>query len=56
MKFEQIVWTISTLIEVYNSGKINLRPSYQRNFIWTAKAQKQLIDTIKKINPYQILS
>lgn len=51
MKFEQIVWTISTLIEVYNSGKINLRPSYQRNLIWTTKAQKQLIDTIKKNQP-----
>ncbi|RLB92119.1 MAG: hypothetical protein DRH26_06950 [Deltaproteobacteria bacterium] len=51
MKFEQTVWTIGELINVYDSGKINLRPSYQRNLIWTAKAQKQLIDTIKKNQP-----
>ncbi|MDY0222599.1 MAG: DUF262 domain-containing protein [Desulfobacterium sp.] len=51
MKFEHLVWTISEFLKKYDDKKINLSPSYQRNPIWTAKAQKQLIDTIKKNQP-----
>ncbi len=51
MDFEQVIWRVTDLLEKYDSKKINLSPSYQRNPIWTAKAQKQLIDTIKKNQP-----
>ncbi|MBU0465196.1 MAG: DUF262 domain-containing protein [Proteobacteria bacterium] len=51
MKFEHIVWTIGKLIKLYESGKINLSPSYHINVLWTAKDQKQLIDTITKNQP-----
>jgi len=51
MKFEQLVWPINKFLKIYNDKKINLSPSYQRNPIWTAKAQKQLIGTIKKNQP-----
>ena len=34
-----------------NENKINLRPPYQRNFIWPTKDQKFLIESIKKGYP-----
>jgi hypothetical protein len=51
MKFKQLIWSISEFLKIYHDKKINLIPSYQRNPIWTAKAQKQLIGTIKKNQP-----
>jgi len=47
IKFKIEEWTIQDLIDIHNVKKVNLNPSYQRNDIWTAKAQKELIQTIK---------
>ena len=43
--------TISQLIEWIKNDKINLHPPYQRNFIWSSKDQKLLIDSILKGYP-----
>jgi hypothetical protein len=46
IEFQHSQLTIGELIELERSGKLNLSPHYQRNAIWTAKAQKELIQTI----------
>lgn len=51
MKWEHESWTIEKLLDLYDSGKINLSPEYQRNPIWTSKSQKRLIDTILSPQP-----
>lgn len=42
---------ISELIEWIKNDRINLHPPYQRNFIWSLKDQKLLIDSILKGYP-----
>lgn len=51
MKFSIKTITISQLIEWIKNDKINLHPPYQRNFIWSSKDQKLLIDSIMKGYP-----
>lgn len=51
MKYQNLEWTISHLIALIDENKINLRPPYQRNFIWSTKDQKLLIESIKKGYP-----
>lgn len=42
---------LSELVEWVRQDKINLQPPYQRNFIWTPKDQKLLIDSIMRGYP-----
>ena len=51
MKYSNLEWTIGDLVNLIESKKINLRPPYQRNFIWSSKDQKLLIDSIRKGYP-----
>ena len=51
MKYSIKEITISQLIEWIKNDKINLHPPYQRNFIWSSKDQKLLIDSIMKGYP-----
>lgn len=51
MKYSNSEWTIGDLVNLIKSKKINLRPPYQRNFIWSSKDQKLLIDSIRKGYP-----
>jgi len=44
--FEEI--TIEKLVNWLKHDKIDLNPSYQRNFIWSTNDQNELIDTILK--------
>ena len=46
MEFKHEVWTIRSLIEHIEKEKIDLKPPYQRNFIWNSNDQKYLIDSI----------
>jgi uncharacterized protein with ParB-like and HNH nuclease domain len=46
MKFEQTVWPVKQLVHEHNKGRINLNPPYQRNDVWTAKAQQKLLESI----------
>ena len=39
MKFENDTWKVKQLLDLYKEGKLNLSPPYQRNPIWTKKAQ-----------------
>lgn len=38
-------------MDTHKSGKLNLSPVYQRNFIWSITDQQNLIDSILKRNP-----
>lgn len=51
MKYSTSEISISDLINWISNNKINLRPPYQRNFIWTPKDQRLLIDSIHKGYP-----
>ena len=56
MKYQIKEITISQLIEWIKRDQINLHPPYQRNFIWSSKDQKLLIDSILKGIPLISLS
>ena len=51
MKYSIKEITILQLIDWIKKDKINLHPPYQRNFIWSSKDQKLLIDSIMKGYP-----
>lgn len=51
MEYTSKILTIEELYEMITHGKIDLRPSYQRNFIWGKKDQQLLIDSILKGYP-----
>lgn len=51
MKYLNKEITISELVEWIKNDRINLHPPYQRNFIWSLKDQKLLIDSILKGYP-----
>ena len=51
MKYQNLEWTIRDLMTLIDENKINLRPPYQRNFIWPTIDQKLLIESIKKGYP-----
>lgn len=51
MKFSYNIWTIGKLVDLISKQKINLKPSYQRNFIWGKKDQILLIESINKGYP-----
>ena len=44
-------WTLERLYELFEADQINLSPDYQRNPIWTVKAQRCLLDTILRPQP-----
>lgn len=51
MRFEIEIWTIRKLLLTHEKKRLNLNPPYQRNDIWTEKAQKALITSIKEGMP-----
>jgi len=51
MKFKIETWSINKLLQEYDGKRLNLNPPYQRNDIWTTKAQEALILTIKSDMP-----
>lgn len=51
MRYKIVNWTIEKLLKAYSGQELNLNPSYQRNDIWTEKAQKELIASIKEGMP-----
>ena len=46
MKYEPLTWKISDLLKVYEEDRLDLSPPYQRNEVWTAKAQQKLLESI----------
>jgi hypothetical protein len=46
MNFELATWKISDLLKVYEEDLLDLSPPYQRNEVWTAKAQQKLLESI----------
>lgn len=51
MKYDVKTWPIRRLVQLYEDGRLELSPPYQRNPIWPIKAQQRLIDTIEKGQP-----
>jgi len=51
MKFRIEIWTVETLLDLVEKGKLDLNPPYQRNPIWTKSTQKHLIKSIKDGSP-----
>lgn len=51
MNFELATWKISDLVKVYDENHLDLSPAYQRNEVWTAKAQQKLLESILKGKP-----
>jgi hypothetical protein len=47
MKFEIEIWTVGQLLDLADSGNLDLNPPYQRNPIWTKPTQKHLVQSIK---------
>jgi hypothetical protein len=46
MKYDIETWKISDLLKVYDDKRLDLSPPYQRNEVWTAKAQQKLLESI----------
>jgi hypothetical protein len=51
MIYEIHTWPVSELISLYDSDRLNLSPPYQRNPVWTAKAQQKLLESILSGKP-----
>ena len=51
MRYSVVQKKISDLLEWIKKDQIDLHPPYQRNFVWTLKDQKQLIDSIMRGYP-----
>ncbi len=47
MKFKIETYSIKELIEMYEHDRLNLKPPYQRNPIWSDDAKRSLIETIQ---------
>jgi Protein of unknown function DUF262 len=47
MDFQFETWTVEKLLKLYKEGKINLKPSYQRNSVWSFDTQQGLIEALK---------
>jgi hypothetical protein len=46
MKYVNEDWTIEQLIQTHDQGKLILNPPYQRNPVWSLRAQQILLETI----------
>ena len=46
MNFDIATWKVSELLKVYEEDRLDLSPPYQRNEVWTAKAQQKLLESI----------
>ncbi len=51
MNFDLLTWKISDLLKVYEENRLDLSPPYQRNEVWTAKAQQKLLESILRGKP-----
>jgi hypothetical protein len=51
MNYSLEIWKIADLVKVYEENRLELSPSYQRNEVWTAKAQQKLLESILKGKP-----
>jgi hypothetical protein len=39
-------FTVNSLIDKINRGKVNLRPAYQREYVWTTRTASRLIESL----------
>ena len=39
-------FTVNSIIDKINRGKVNLRPSYQREFVWTVRTASRLVESL----------
>lgn len=43
---ENVLMTISDIVKFYERGRININPSYQRNYIWTNEQKTKFIESL----------
>lgn len=51
MDFAHQSWPVRKLIELFKNQKIDLSPAYQRNIIWSSRAQKELLESVFRARP-----
>jgi hypothetical protein len=51
MKYDFQEWTIVQLCALVAEDRLNLNPPYQRNSVWSVRAQKRLVETIRMPQP-----
>ena len=51
MKYEIYTWPVRKLIDLYDADHLNLSPPYQRNPVWTVRAQQKLLESILSGKP-----
>ena len=39
-------FTVNSLIDKINRGKVNLRPAYQREYVWTTRTASRLVESL----------
>lgn len=46
LQISKMDFTVNSIIDKINRGKVNLRPSYQREYVWTTRTASRLIESL----------
>ena len=46
LQIQKADFTVNSVIDKINRGKVNLRPSYQREYVWTVRTASKLIESL----------
>ena len=46
LQIQKADFTVNSIIDKINRGKVNLRPSYQREYVWTVKTASKLVESL----------
>ena len=46
LQIQKADFTVNSVIDKINRGKVNLRPSYQREYVWTVRTASKLVESL----------
>ena len=46
LQIQKADFTVNSIIDKVNRNKVNLRPSYQREYVWTVKTASKLVESL----------
>ena len=46
LQISKMDFTVNSIIDKINRGKVNLRPSYQREYVWTTRTASRLVESL----------
>ena len=46
LQIQKADFTVNSIIDKINRGKVNLRPSYQREYVWTVRTASKLVESL----------